>query len=1042
MRKLVFFLLSMLMINSQLLAQNRSVSGRITDEAGAAVPAATVMVKGTSVGTTTDNEGRFSISVPPNGRTLVISGVGFTTQEVAIGTAPTIAITLRAGAASMEEVVVTGYSRERRRTFTGAATTLGSKTVETVPVGSFNQALQGRVPGLLANSGSGQPGANANVRIRGTSSIGGQAQPLYIVDGVPLSTADISIINPNDFESITVLKDATASALYGARGGLGVIVITTKRGKAGQANFTARTQYGFTRRPQPSQFDQMNSTEMLAYEEFVGGFAPALTAPGWVWSPKHPNYNVLQSGFTSLAQQHARYAFLLDSFRNNNVDYYDVLFRTGITQTHEINMSGGNANTRYFMSLGNFNQQGTDRKSRLNRYTVRFNLDNTVGKLTTQFNSTVAYAKTDYNEGTFYAANGAANPFAMVWRSKPYENPYRADGSVIFGPSTPTNPRAVGNLIERSDNSNWVENTIKVNAGLNLALKILPTLTLRNVVGIDAANDMAQGNIYAGTYVGSLQSFQNGYLNEATNGRMQLINTTSLVYSNRFGTMHDVEVGGYFEGIRQYNKANNFTMFNLDPRLRQTGQGAGALTTGGAASIGQNANSAKSGFGIRSFFGNGRYTYNNKYTVSGSLRRDGTSRIVKEENKEITTWAAGFTWDAIKESFISNQKVLSDLRFRATYGSVPNIGSIPGGSFGIGGVWYSVANYHAAQLPAFGTTNYAGAPSVIGLAPTVANPDLRIETVEKTNIGVDLGFVDNRIRLSVDAYRNVTKDLFVSQRLPATSGFYGSSLSINAGTMSNKGLEFDLTVDVVRTRDFEVTLSANHAINKNRIEDLGSVTEYPAGTGIIKKGLPIGTHLSFTYLGADPATGRPIYKRADGSPTTNINEAGQFHDFGSWLPVHTGGFSSLIRWKGLTVDAFFSYQMDVRRYNNTQNWVTQGDAVYTGAVTQSRVLLTDQWQKPGDVKMLQSPAFSRQFTSYDISDAKFLRFRNLNISYNIPPVSIGATRLIKSARVYVQGQNLAIWSPWSGLDPEDDNNISLGEFPNPRAFVFGIDINF
>jgi hypothetical protein len=317
-----------------------------------------------------------------------------------------------------------------------------------------------------------------------------------------------------------------------------------------------------------------------------------------------------------------------------------------------------------------------------------------------------------------------------------------------------------------------------------------------------------------------------------------------------------------------------------------------------------------------------------------------------------------------------------------------------------------------------------------------------METVAKANIGIDFGFWKNRVRLSADFYRNLTEDLFVSQKLIATSGFYQGDLIVNAGTMSNKGIELDMTVDIVKNKNIDVTFKYNHSVNINKIEDLGAVTEYTAGTGIIKEGLPYGTHYSYWYLGADPATGRPQYKKTDGTTTTNINEAGQFHEFGSWFPKHVGGFSLEARYQRIVVSAFFSYQFDVRRYNNIQNWVTQGDATYTGAVTQSRILLTDQWQKPGDVKTIQSPAYSRQFTSYDITDAKFLRFRNLNIAYNIPELSIGRTKLIKSARFYVMGQNLAIWSPWSGLDPEDDNNISLAEFPNPKAVVVGLDINF
>jgi TonB-linked SusC/RagA family outer membrane protein len=1041
MRRLLFIMLGMLLISAQLLAQNRTISGKVTDDSGQPISGASVIIANSRTGTSTDAKGNFTISVPGNAKALVISAIGFASQEVSIGADNIVSVSLKQDASTMEQVVVTGYSRERKSKFTGSATTLSSKVVETVPVGAFDQALQGRVSGMLVNSSTGQPGASASIHIRGISSITAAfADPLYVIDGVPLRSSDVATINPNDFESITVLKDAAASALYGARGGLGVIVITTKRGKAGQPQLTYRTQFGFTQRPQASQFDQMNSSEMLGYEEFVGTFNSGLTAPGWVYSKKNPNYNVLQTGYTSLAQQQARYDFILDSLRKNNVDYYDLLFRQGTSQTHEINLSGGNNASRYFFSAGYFNQDGTDRKSYLKRYTTRFNLDNTVGKLSIQFNSALGYSVTNYNEGAFYAGSGTANPFAMVWRAKPYENPYRTDGSLIFGTSSALSPKALGNLIERSNNSSWKDKQIKANAGLVLSYKLLPSLTLKNTVGADATTDDGEGAINANSYVGSLQTYNSGYLNESQVRRLQLINTTAAIYSNRFDK-HEVEVGAYFEAIRAWTNGFGMTLYNLDPRLNGTGQNAGTLPASGTNPVTQNGNTARSGYGIRSYFGTARYTYNNKYTVTGNIRRDGTSRIFLAENKEITTWAAGVTWDAIKESFIQNQRVLTDLKLRATYGVVPNIGSIPSSTYSIGSNFFSVPQYLGAQIPQFGSASYAGS-SLSGLAPTVANPNLKIETIDKLNIGVDLGFWKNRVRATVDVYKNLTKNLFVSQSLTAESGFGGSSLSVNAGKMSNKGIEADVSVDIVRTSNIDVTFRDNHSVNINKIESLGSVNEYPAGTGIIKVGLPYGTHYSQWYLGADPQTGKPMYKTQDGKVTNDINQAGLFHEFGTWMPKHVGGFSADFRYKRISLSAFFSYQFDVRRYNNIQNWVTQGDVTYTGAVTQSKRLLTQQWQKPGDVKLFQSPAYSRQFTSIDIADAKFLRFRNLNIAYNIPEINVGKTRLIKSARFYVQGQNLYIWSPWSGLDPEDDNNISLAEFPNPRAIVVGMDINF
>ena len=1023
-------------------AQTRTISGTLRNEQGLPVTNGSVTIKGSNAGTATDAEGKFSITVPASSRTLVVSGIGYATQEVSIGNRTTINVVLKNTDVSMEEVVVTGYTTERRRNYTGAATVLTSKAVENVPVASFDQMLQGRVPGLLANSGSGQPGAQANVVIRGWSSIGGQAAPLYIVDGIPLNPSDLAMINPNDFESINILKDATAGALYGSRGSGGVIVITTKRGKAGKTTFTFRNQYGFTQRPQPSQFDQFNSKDMLAYENFVGTFATGLTAPGWVYGANNPANAALPATSPANAPysaSKARYAFLLDSLGNNNVDYYDVLFRTGVSRTTELAMSGGTASSRHSISFSNFSQEGTDRKSKLDRYSVRANLDNTSGKFTSQLTTGFSYIRTIYNEGSFYAASGTANPFAMVWRAKPYENPYRPDGSIIFGATTPTSPKAIGNLIERSDNSSWTERQIKFNGGVNLAYKILPYLTITNRLGADAASITATGAINANSYVGSLQTFQAGLLNETYLGRLQVINTSSIAFSKRLAPKHNLDLAVYWEVIRQWNKGFGLSLYNLDPRVNETSTGAGSLTTGGAATVAQNGGSAKSGFGMRSYFADMRYTFDNKVTISGNIRRDGTSRINLYENKEITTYSFGATWDLLRQSFMDKQNIFSELRVRANYGKIPNLNSIPGGpTYGIGSLFYSVPAYLRAQQPGYGSVGFAGSP-ITAIAPTApTNPTLQLEYINKLNIGAEFGFVKNRIRLAVDVYKNVTKDLFVSQTLPATSGFT-AALEVNAGTMENKGLELDLTLEVVKTQDVDVILKGNHSWNKNKITDLGSVTEYPLGTGIIKEGLPYGSHYSYSYLGADPATGRPIYKRPDGTPTTNINEAGQFHEFGSWLPVHTGGFSGMIRYKNISLEALFSYQFDVRRYNNVQNWVTQGDATYAGAVTQSQIMLTEQWRKPGDVRMLQAPNYSRQFTSYDITDASFIRFRNLNVGYTFTPKRSTA---IKSARFYIQGQNLAIWSPWSGLDPEDSNNISLGEFPNAKAMVVGLDINF
>lgn len=1042
MRKILMLLTLLVLFASQLSAQSRTVTGKVTDAAGNPVPNATVAVKGTSVGTTTKADGSYSITVPAGAKALVISSIDMNPEEITLGTKNSIDVSLKSGDRSLQEVVITGYTREKKGQFTGAAAVLSGKVVETVPVGSFDQALQGRAPGMLVNSSSGQPGTSPTITIRGVQSIqGAGAQPLFVIDGIPMPAADFATINPNDFESITVLKDASAAALYGARGGVGVIVITTKKGKTGATNFTYRTQVGMTQKANTTNFDLMNSAEMLQYEEKM----QIATTPGWEYSRTNPNKLV---GSTRVPKTDADFAFgdhMLDSMRKINTNFSDLLFRQGFSQLHELNMSGGSDKTKFFLSGAYFDQEGTDLSSRLRRYTTRFNIEHTSNKLTVTFNTLAGYSITNYSEGE-WLGNSARNSFQMSWRAKPYENPYRADGSIIFGTSTALAPKQIGVVLEGIENSLLKQNQIKINTGLTLAYKLLPYLTFRNTFGIDVTDDRWQRWIRPNSFVGSGQTYTAGINSESYKLSSQLINNTGLLFNKKFD-VHEIEGGAYFEVVRGYQKGLGFTMYNLDPRLPETGQGAGPLpiaypasATAGTINFNQLGSSAKGGFGIRSYFATAKYTYDNKYTVTANVRRDGTSRIANEANKEVTTYSVGASWNAMEENFMRNQDFISDLRVRASYGAVPNIGSIATSSYGVTGGLVSVTNYLGPQIPSFSTTSYPGS-SLTGLVPSSpGNSTLKIETIRKLNIGTDFALWNDRARFTIDVYKNKTVDLFVRQPLPAESGF--GNLDINAGVMTNKGIELTVAVDAIKTKNVGLTLGFNHSINKNNIESLGLVDEYVLGTFVIRKGLPYGSHYTYHYLGADAATGKPRYEKLDGTETNDIGQAGQFAKFGTYLPKHVGGFNADLRVGAFTVSALFSYQFDVVRSNNIENWITRGTTGYQGTLNGSKRLLTQQWTKPGDNAFYQGIAYDRQFTSSDLQNAKFLRFRNLNVAYQIPAQMINGVKIIKSARLYVQAQNIWVWSPWKGPDPEDGNNISLNEFPNPRMVVAGIDINF
>ncbi|MDR6341062.1 TonB-linked SusC/RagA family outer membrane protein [Filimonas zeae] len=1045
MRKLLLFVVTCFLL-LQAWAQNRTVTGKVTDEQGKPVANASVSVKGTTKGTITKEDGTFSLAIAENAKSLVVTSVGFTPQELPIGNRYSITFVLASSDQSLGEIVITGYSREKKSQFTGAAVVLSSKTVEEVPVGSFDQALQGRAPGMLVNSSSGQPGSSATVTIRGVQSIqGAGAQPLYVLDGIPIPASDFQTLNPNDFESLTILKDAGAGALYGARGGTGVIVITTKKGRAGATKVMARSQLGITKAPSFDRLNLMNAAEILSYEERLGSFGLDANQllPGWAYSKNNPTYAAAS------ATEKARRDFSMDSLINNNLNIPKLFYREGLSQSHEINMSGGSDKTRFFLSAGIFDQEGIDLGAALRRYTTRFNIEHTSNKLTVQWNTALGYSKTNYSEGEAYG-NSPRNAFQMTYRAKPYENPFKADGSYNFGVSTQRNLKQIANVLEGIQNSSLVQNQVKINTGLTVGYKLLPSVTLKNTFGIDVAADIWQRYIKADSYVGTTAGFSAtvpGLDVEGARTNVNLINTSSVTYAKHIDK-HDFEVGAYFEVVRNYQKGLAFTLYALDPRLPNSGQGAGQLpVSSGQTTYPQNANSAKSGFGIRSYFGTGRYTYDDKYTVTGSIRRDGTSRIANNANKEITTWAAGLSWNAIKEDFLRTQHVLSDLKVRFSYGVVPNIGSIATNSYNLlgtaAGTWMAVSNYLGPQIPSFANANYAGGGTVTGTAPsTPGNSQLKIENIRKANLGVDFAVWHNRARFTVEAYRNETVDLFVSLPLAANTGFGGTSRPVNAGRMRNQGLEFMAAVDVVRTHDFDFTFGWNHAINSNKITDLGGLDEYPSGTFIIRKGLPYGTHYTRSYLGADPATGRPRFETLDGKEVNTAAAAPNMAKWGTYLPKHVGGFTFDFRYKGFTIGTLFSYQFVVTRSNNIRNWITRGTSGYQGSVNGSRELLTKQWLKPGDNAFFQSPVYDRDFSSSDLENAKFLRFRNINVAYQIPAIAFKGTNVIKGAKVYAQMQNVAVWSPWTGLDPEDGNNISLNEYPNPKMIVAGIDINF
>jgi outer membrane receptor protein involved in Fe transport len=422
---------------------------------------------------------------------------------------------------------------------------------------------------------------------------------------------------------------------------------------------------------------------------------------------------------------------------------------------------------------------------------------------------------------------------------------------------------------------------------------------------------------------------------------------------------------------------------------------------------------------IWSVFALADYSYDQRYNLRASIRRDGSSRF-GPGNQYAWLWSLGTSWVATNEAFLSDVDFLSNLIVRLSYGITGNQGF----SFSAGQDFQRVAT--------FGSGSFAGQQTLVPTSP--GNDNLKWETAAKLNLGVDFGFLNNRLSGTVDLYSDETSDLFITQSLSRTAGF--AALSINAGKVRNSGIEISLEGDVISQRDLALTLNANYSYNKNEITDLGQVDEFEAGTSIIRKGLPIGSHYVVEWAGVDPSNGQPLYRDLEGNVTNVFSNNNQKAEFGSWLPPRTGGFGLDFRFKNLSAAAQFNFAEGNVLFNN-QRFFQENHGFANFNLYRS---MLDIWQQPGDITDIQSAQYARQFSSKDLEDASYLRFRNLMISYNVPGRVFNNE--IRGIRLFVQGQNLYTWTKFTGFDPEDFNNISQYAYPLPRIFTGGIDINF
>ncbi len=975
-KHLLFTFLACLFLVSTVMAQ-QVVQGRVTASSGIPLAGVSVSIKGSDAGTSTDSDGRYRINAPSNA-ILVFTIVGYTPKEVGANTG-SIDVTLEPVVANLQEVVVTGYTTQTRRQYTGSIAKISGSDVNLQPIGSFDQMLQGRSPGLLIQSQSGQPGSAASVTIRGKGSVLGGTQPLYIVDGIQVTGADFQGINPADIETYNVLKDAVATAQYGSRGANGVIVITTKRGRNAKTRLSYDFQYGTQTLPK-SQLELMNAKEKLDYELYYDrpdGLNP------FGWSPDD-----------------------VDSLSKIVANWDEAVFRKARTQQHVLSASGGNDKTRFFISGSIFDQQGLVRATSLRRYTGRVNLDHTAGSVKFSLSTTLGVStstNTDEND------NIISTPLNAYRWTLPYITPYLPDGSFnLLDPGGNPNP-----LPELFLNTNKAKQLKGIGvASIEYRAPFLKGLTARTQWGIDFTDNQGENYVDRNTQENNVVPGGGGALQVTNLRRVRTTGTTSIQYETKTGD-HNWGVGLYQEIVKRKTESNGFSGFGLVGPIRN----AAGITPGNATNnyipvVTGDANEDA----LLSYFLIANYDYQGKYFVNLTGRRDGSSRLA-EGNKFVNYGGIGLGWAVTAEPFMQQQRVFNNLKLKFSYGSAGNA---------------DIGNSYEA-LEQFGPVSYNGAP---GLSLVNLKKDqLSWETRSTANLGVEFTTLNNRLSGSVEVFNSITRGLYLNRLLSSTNGV--GSILTNLGRLQNRGVELSLEYSLVNQGGWNLTVHGNWTGNQSIIKALDGNNEIISGININRIGSAANSIYLVRYVGVDPDNGDALYMKADGKTITNVYDPSDAVIVGQFDPKGFGGFGASIGYKGVELSALFTYQYGYQVFNQARVDVENPQYWFSNL---NRDLLRE-WQNPGDITDIPSPFNDFQAaTTRFLEKGDFLRFRNLTLSYSLPNSLLGKWNMTQ-LRVFAQAQNLHTWYSFKGYDPEVFTGILTGAvYPALRAFTVGVNV--
>ena len=984
------------------------ISGKITDENGQPLPGATVLENGTTNGTITDSEGRFTLTVTDENAILTFSFVGYISEEIPLNGRTQLDVTLYPDVSTLSEVVVIGYGEVERRDVTGAVSSVSEDQIKSVAVTNVREALQGQVAGVDIVRSTGTPGANVQVRIRGNRSFSATNEPLYVVDGIPYA-GGTNDINPADIQSIEVLKDASATAIYGSRGANGVILITTKRGKTGKTTVSFDAFYGLTT-PQ-------NDIEVNNAEQYVALKREAFRANG-AWNSPADDTGIFQDP-----------AVELTNFQNGqSIDYQDLLYQNGYQQSYQLGISGGNENTQFNISTNYFTEQGLFRLDEFDRYNIRLNLDHKIGKkLNVGTSTALTYSNQSFenaSDATFGTGRtfidvfegGGSTSFNMALRSSPLGNLRDENGNLNFRTYedfTVQNPLA--NYEE--DVYENEERRTRIFSTLYLEYQILEGLSLRSNLGLDLTSSRT------GIFADRLTTFQNegrAVSGAANTSTLAYTWDNILTYNKAFGE-HDVTVTGVF-GVQAQR----------DEFFGGYGNNQASATTSFYDLISNAENkelqSLLQEWQIASGLARINYSWADKYLVTASLRADGSSRL-SEGNKWDYFPSGAIAWRISEESFIKDLNVFDDLKLRASYGVTGNTSISPYQTEGL----VSRVPYQFGESEAFGYY-----PATIG------NPDLQWEKTASFNVGIDFGLFNNRLSGTVEYYNANTTDLLLQRQIPQSTGF-GSVLE-NVGETRNRGIEVSLKGTIFRPDDsgFGWTANVNFYRNREEIVKLFNSDEDDIGNGWFI-GEPLQVWYDYDKLGiwqtneADQAGNFDQIpgdiKVRDVNGDDAITADADRVILGTNRPDWTGSFVNNFTYKGFDLSIFL-YARIGQMINSSPHGTYDATGRYNG-------INVDYWTPENPTNDFPRPNSGlgtgniRFISTTRYFDGSFVKVRNISLGYDL--IRVLPNSAFSKLRLYASVKDPFIFSDYDVLDPEMEGRLAP---PIPRTYFLGISATF